>query len=199
MIIGRREWVAGAAIAAVLVTGGVVAAARGASAHTPPHVAAAPALTATERRELVATKPLIDGLQKAIDQVPIAASAASHGRVSVAAASRRIASNEALHALTAAGPTITLISSAYDAALSGGSIPEVDRVSVAVNQLSAIEGDLVPAVRVGASSGQTALSSTAAATEIESDRKVADLAALVENWSELYGSLTLVEQAAPQA
>jgi hypothetical protein len=199
MIIGRREWVAGTAIAAVLVAGGVIAAARGASAHSSHQVAAAPALTAEERHELAITKPLIDGLQKAVDEVPIAASGASRGRVSVADASKRVAANTALHALVTAGPTITLISSAYDAALSGGSIPEVDRVSVAVNQLSAIEGDLVPAVRVGGASGQTPLSSTAAATEIESDRKVADLAALVQDWSELYGSLILVEQAAPQA
>ena len=100
--------------------------------------------------------------------------------------------------LWAAVSLIALVTSAYRAAQSGESIPPEVKLSVAVNQLSAIEGDLLPAVRVGAATGPTPPSATAALDAIERDANTPDLADLLRDWPQIYGALTLLEQAAPQ-
>ena len=74
---------------------------------------------------------------------------------------------------------------------------EVRVFSAVIN--GAIEGDLLPAVRVAANSGATPVPATAALAAIEKNPHSRALAAVISNWSQLYGALTLLEQAAPQS
>jgi hypothetical protein len=157
-------------------------------------------LSATDRQMLVASRPLVEALPTALTQVPVAASDASHGRVSPSQARELFARIPALaplvRAIAAPAATTGRLETAYRTVLAGHAPASADELPTALENLQAIEGQIEPAIRVVAARGEIAPSAAGALAALERDRRVRDLAGLVAGWQQVYGGFTLVEQAA---
>jgi hypothetical protein len=156
-------------------------------------------LSATDRRVLTATRPLIESLPAAITQVPVAASDASHGRLTPGQVRRLVTQTPGLAPLSQAladpRAVTAPLTSAYFAVLNHKSVSSVDRLAGALESLQSVEGEIEPAVRLAEAHGGAGSSSAAAAlTAIESDHHARAVAGLVGGWQQIYGAFTLVEQ-----
>jgi hypothetical protein len=157
-------------------------------------------LSATDRRVLTESRALIDGLPAALASVPLAARDASGGRVSTAGALAVVRSSSGLaplaRAITAPTSVVGGLTAGFDDVLAGRAAPSVDTLAPELEQLQAIEGDIVPAVRVVAAHSGHSLSAAAALAAVERDPQTRALGALLAGWQAVYGTFTLVEQAA---
>jgi hypothetical protein len=153
-----------------------------------PTVRVAP-LSQQDRQVLSVSRPLIEMLPRAIAEVPQAASDASGHRVTPAQVTRLLARTPALAPLAravAAPASVTgPVLAAYHAALDGGTLPDGDRLASALEALQTVEGDIDPAIRLVAAGRHGRLTAADA-----------DLASLLAHWSQIYGTVTLVEQSA---
>lgn len=157
-------------------------------------------LSAADRHSLTDSRPLIESIPTALKEVPVAASDASGGRVSVSEARALLARTAALSALSDAVTTPAAVSTpltdAYDAVLAGRTPPAADALAQAVQQLQTVEGQIEPAIRLVAAHDGPVPSAAATLTTIETDRRVNALAQLLAGWQQIYGALVLVEQSA---
>jgi hypothetical protein len=162
-------------------------------------VKAAP-LSATDRHVLVENRSLVKSLPAALSEVPIAASNASRGRVSIAQARALLDRTRALSALSSAvahPATVTQpLQAAYDAVIAGRSPGSQHDLAAELQLLQTVEGQIEPAIRLVAAHGQTPSSAATAVSAVEADPHVAELSGLVSDWSRVYGSFVLVEQSA---
>jgi hypothetical protein len=157
-------------------------------------------LSATDRRVLSTSRPLITALPNAIAQLPIAASDASAQKISPAQARQILNQTTALEPLAraiAAPTTLTgPLTAGYESVLAGHRPDSPDQLASSLETLQTVEGDVVPAVRVVATRGGHSLSAAAALSAIERDPRTRSLADLVAGWQEEYGAFVLVEQSA---
>jgi hypothetical protein len=202
MTVGRANptFLIGLALVALVAVGVPVALDRQGTAAATVPVAA---LSATDRRVLASSRPLIEGLPTALSQLPLAASDASDGRVSPAQARSLMARTPALAPLSravAAPATATAeLEAAYRAVLGRHAPASPDALPDALQRLQTIEGQIEPAIRLAAARGGIAPSAAGALDTLEHDRRVRALTGLVAGWQQVYGSFTLVEQAAAAA
>jgi hypothetical protein len=192
---GPRAALGAAAVAIVAIAVPVVVARHGDA--SVPTVKVAP-LTATDRRVLTAVRPLIEALPTAIAQVPATAADVAGAGVTPEQASTIVAASPALVPLTravAAPKSVTApLIAAYDAVLAGRAVPDAGGLASSLESLQTIEGDIVPAVRLVAAHRGHRLSAAGALSAIERDARQRDVALLVADWQEVYGSVTLLEQ-----
>jgi hypothetical protein len=188
----------GLAAIAVVAVGVPVALARHGDASVPT-VRVAP-LSATDREVLTAGRQLIEALPQAIAEIPGAASDVAGRGLTPAKARSILAATPALVPLARAlsqptGVTGPLLAG-YRAVLAGQPVPDADQLASALETLQTVQGDIGPAVRLVAARGGHRLGAAAALTAIESDARQPALASLMSGWQQVYGSFTLVEQAA---
>jgi hypothetical protein len=162
-------------------------------------VNAAP-LSATDRQVLLENRSLVESLPAALAEVPVAASNASDGRVSVAQARALLERMRALSVLSRAvahpASVTQPLTAAYDAVVAGHSPGSLDELTAAVQQLQTVEGQIDPAIRLIAARGGTPPSAATTWTTLAVDQRVTALAHVVTNWQQVYGALVLVEQSA---
>jgi hypothetical protein len=188
-----------------LGVGAIVVAAVGIPVVIARHTAAAPTvkvapLSVTDKRVLATSRPLVAALPAAIAEVPVAASDASGHRLSSAEVVRILDRNPALAPLARAIGKPTNLTAALvagdSAVLSGDQPSSPDQLAPALEKLQAVEGDIVPAVRVVAATAGHSLSAARALSAVERDPHARDLAGLIAGWQQVYGAFILVEQAA---
>lgn len=191
-----RRLAASIAVGAVLVLGiavPVVVLDRDAS----PAPARTPALSAPERTVLVADHQLVEALSSAFAELPqVAADVAG---TDLAYARRVLRGIRAFAPLVAAADgksaAVDSVVSGYRSYVASGHA-SADGFSDALDTVQAIEGDLLPAVRVVALRAGRRLSPSDAVTAVEHDPRARAVAELIAGWSQVYGVLVLVEQAA---
>jgi hypothetical protein len=155
-------------------------------------------LSAADRKALVADAALIESLPEAFSEVPQAAADVAGTDLETARATLdRIAALATLvKAVDGQAPALTLLISRYRALVSTGARPDSATLAEALETLQAVEGDVVPAVRVVALKRGRQISAAGALTAVERDPRTATLGRLLADWSEAYGALVLMEQAA---
>jgi hypothetical protein len=185
------------AVAVIAVAVPVALARHGSSASAT--VAVAP-LTATDRRVLAATKPLVQALPTAIAEIPQAASAAAGHRVTPAEASAFIAKTPALaplaRALARPGSVTASLTAAYADVLAGRQPASSDQLAADLETLQTVQGDVGPAVRLVAAKAGRRLGAAAALSVLTTNRDLRPLGGFVGGWQQIYGAFTLVEQQA---
>ncbi|HVW79551.1 MAG TPA: hypothetical protein VHB69_01245 [Mycobacteriales bacterium] len=193
----RASLAIGTAILVVLGCGAGVAAGRGGGDASASADLIAPLSTA-DRSALAADHQLVESLPGALAEVPRAAADAA--RVDAATARSELAGNAALHDLAEAAEgrsaAVSLLVSDYRELLAGRPLHDVAAMPQALASLQAIEGDIVPAVRVVAFTHGRRLTATAAYEAVAGDHRAPELARLLADWSQAYGVLVLMEQKA---
>jgi hypothetical protein len=155
-------------------------------------------LTVDERRALDAGKPLVMALPRAFAEVPIAASDATDGRASTAAATRILARTPALATLSQAvadPERITAaLTNAYRDVRAGRTPASARQIQSAFTALQAVEAEIDPAIQLVAARSHDSSSTKSQSDVIDRDPRVRQLVEVVGGWSRLYGVLVLVAQ-----
>lgn len=190
------------AAAAVVVVGvalAIVVVTRHADAGSTPAAGRRVTLSAEQRRVLAGGRSLVNALPQALHEVPLAASDLSGGSVTPAAAANRLARIPALAGLDRElhGLRVTrAVIAGYDAALTGRAVRAATALPDQVARLQALEGQLLPAIRVLAGRAGVRLPAGVALQRVEADRAVPELSRLLAQWPAAYGALSYLEQAA---
>jgi hypothetical protein len=153
-------------------------------------------LSGADRSALAADRTLIESLPAALAELPQAAADAAG--TDVATARSDLAVVTALQPLLAAvdghSAAVTLLVSDYQALIDGRAPANEAAVPQALTTLQAIEGDIVPAVRVVALRHHHQLGASDAAAAVARDPKATALGRVLAEWSEIYGAFLLMEQ-----
>jgi hypothetical protein len=186
--------VIGAALVAVLGGGAAVAIDRGGG--QPDRTDVVAPLSATDRTALAADRLLVESLPAAFAEVPQAAADATG--TDVATARSDLAGVNVLQPLLVAidgrSAEMTLLVSDYQALIDGKAPTDEAAVPHALTTLQAIEGDILPAVRVVALRHHRQLGASDAAAAVGRDPKATALSRVLSQWSQIYGAFLLMEQ-----
>lgn len=184
----------GASLVAAIGGGTAVAIDRGGG--QPDQTDSVAPLSAADRTALAADRRLIASLPAALAEVPQAAADAAGTDVSTAQSDLAdVAGLNQLEAAVEGGSSaVTLLLASYQTILAGKAVDDEPSVPQALATLQAVEGDIVPAVRVVALRHGRHLRAAAALTAVERDPKAAALGRVLADWSQIYGAFLLMEQ-----
>jgi hypothetical protein len=161
--------------------------------------AAAPPLSRDDLSTLAADAALIESLPHAFAEVPKAASDATAGHFAPARARRIIAATPGLRPLSdaiGAPDSVTgELTGAFQAVLGSRDVSNPEQLPAALGRLQAVQGEIVPALRLVAARSGRPLAAADALSVIEADRRTPAVAALVGRWPQVYGAFVLIEQA----